>query len=110
VASSSPLILFVVRLLIRVEGYMMYFIRHHKWDKQNINSTGWASFVRGLDCTDEEMVVISEKRDEVRTVLNNTVFPMIDRWCRRAMYSDNTKVSCVLHAHLAYFFLNVPPN
>ena len=53
--SISPVILFVVRLTVRLEGYMLFLILHHHWrreEKRKVNGCGWACHVRGLETTD----------------------------------------------------------
>jgi len=39
-SSSSRLILFIVRLVVRVEAYMRYLVQHHAWEANaGMNST-----------------------------------------------------------------------
>eukprot|EP00954_Amorphochlora_amoebiformis_P026472 1379476-Amorphochlora_amoeboformis.AAC.1 len=69
-ASSGPIILYVIRTLVRVEGFMLYLIKHHEWDHTCVNGTGYEAFIRGLEITDKEHKILSAKREELRFVLS----------------------------------------
>jgi hypothetical protein len=109
--SISPIILFVVRLTVRLEGYMLFLILHHHWrreKKRKVNGCGWACHVRGLETTDEVIAFLEEKREERRAVLLTHVYPMIERWLEKAVTSNDMTLACRLHAHLAYIFAHTP--
>jgi len=57
-SQSCTIILYVVRLMVRLEGYVLFIQRHTKWHHENASSSsssssrlgaGPYSFVRGLD-------------------------------------------------------------
>jgi hypothetical protein len=62
--ASSPYILFVLRLMVRLEGYILCCVEHAEWrsgvanSQAEVTSTqpGACSFVRGLTLTSEEAV------------------------------------------------------
>ena len=43
---AAAIILFVVRLLVRVEGFMLFVINYNRRDKMQVNGTGWESYVQ----------------------------------------------------------------
>ena len=43
---AAAIILFVVRLLVRVEGFMLFVINYNRRDKMRVNGTGWESYVQ----------------------------------------------------------------
>lgn len=105
---SSRVILYVIRLLVRVEGFMRFISLHHAWDKSSINGTGWSSFVRGFTSSDELAKLINECRMVVRTALDDRVFPMLERWAEDLTKVDKLQDACVVHAHLALLYLHTP--
>jgi hypothetical protein len=52
-ADSGNIILYVIRVIVRVEAFMLFLINNHKWDKTSTNNSRASGFVRGLDSTDE---------------------------------------------------------
>src|SRR5437762_2384040 len=77
--TSSPTILYVVRTVVRIEGFMLTLIRHHRWKKKNATSgCGYASYVRGLDITDAVYDKLVATQQKLRDILDHQVFPMIE--------------------------------
>ncbi len=90
--ATAGVILYVVRLIVRIESFMLFLTAHHQWDsKEQVNGTGHSAFIRGLDINPVQCKLIMEKRKQLREILNEQVFPMLDRW-----YADAAAVcSCV---------------
>jgi hypothetical protein len=60
--TTSAIILYVVRLLVRVEGFMIFLVKHHMAEEEgkitpHVSGTGHNSFVRGLECTPEQVLL-----------------------------------------------------
>ena len=135
--STAPVILYVIRLIVRVEGHMLFLINYNNYhlklqtneanQKRNesqlmptksqllesntsltSNGTGFRAFVRGLDLTPRQLKLLKNKRKQLRDVMNEQVYPMLDRWCSTATKSDQIDRSCILHAHLAFLFFHLP--
>lgn len=70
---TGSVILYVIRLLVRVEGFMLYIINHHRWDKTSVNGSRWEAFVRGLDSTDVQVKLMADKRRELHEMLHEQV-------------------------------------
>lgn len=107
-ATSCPLILYVVRLMIRVEGYMLFLIRHKEWENSGEAATkaGGASWIRGLDISDDNYTMLKDTQARMREQLDDFVLPMIDGWLQRATKENQHEAMCILHAHLAYMCKN----
>ncbi len=96
-AGSSSVILFVVRLCVRVEEFILYLHRHDVCAK-----------VRGLENRPSGVLsYLADAQNTMRSRLNKEVFPMIEQWLHRAAKNSDVEVSCVLHAHLLFLFKNV---
>jgi hypothetical protein len=108
--STAPIILFVIRLLVRIEGFLVYLINYHHWDKQSINGSTWLGFCRGLDCTDAQVAAMTLERAKLRQQLNDQVFPLLECWLDFAMKHNDVDHACVLHAHLAFIHLHTMPH
>ena len=107
---TAPVILYVCRLIVRVEAFMLFIINHNRFDvnKVEVNGTGWKSNVRGLDLNPKQLKTLMDKRRALREVINEQVFPMLDRWCEVATKTDEIEKACILHAHLAFLFFHIP--
>lgn len=104
---TSRLILYIVRVVVRVEAYMRYLIQHHQWDNSpnKINSVCAQSYTRGLQAEGGVVAELEMLSFELRGKLHQHVFPMIERWSLQAGQS-NEEVTVILHAHLAMLFQN----
>jgi hypothetical protein len=102
------MILYVIRLIIRIEGCMLYFINYHHWDKTQVSRARWEGFVRGLDSNDAHIKLMMEKRRELRDIMNDQVYAMLERWTEHAVKIDDLPTACMLYAHVAYLFLHTP--
>ncbi len=86
-ASTSRLILFIVRLVVRVENYMRHLVYHNDWlnEPNKINSTCARSFIRGLATDEHTVQQVRELSTKIRSSLQEHVFPMIERWSMQVM-------------------------
>lgn len=59
VTSTAPTILYVVRLAVRVEGYMLYLLQHNQWAQESdpVNEGEARGFIRGLKLPPDTMQV-----------------------------------------------------
>jgi hypothetical protein len=124
----SESILYVLRLAVRVEGYLVFLIKnysfHHQQDQSQgtdgqeekkqteggspvLNGAYQEAYVRGLQSDDEVITEAKECRQVLRSLLENKMFRIIARWIVRAKRDGKTLLACKLHAHLAYIFKNV---
>lgn len=94
--SSSPTILYVVRLVIMVESFILYLQEQDR-----------AREIRGLACTPEVISFLSESQRRLRTRINTVVFPMLEKWYTRVIKRKEINKACILRAHLAYLFRNM---
>ncbi len=115
----ARLILYVVRLLVRVEEYMLYMLRHSVWlknqkaveakgEEADVSRSGYEAFVRGLAATDDATLLLLTKLcADIRRVMTSEVFPMVERWCLEATKADDMDSACLLHAHLCFIHKNI---
>jgi len=96
---NGSLILFVVRLIVRVQGFVSYLVPSER--RTNFTAT------RGLDILrPESKAFVSEKRARLQQRLDEDVFPMLEQWCAVAMKENHVKIACLTHAHICYIFKN----
>ncbi|CAM9225977.1 unnamed protein product, partial [Phaeothamnion confervicola] len=97
--SMSPIILYVVRLCVRVEAYILFLHNDARCDR-----------TRGLEASErpaDALAVLAQAQGRIRRRLNGEAFPMLERWLQRAVRDKDTEQACVLHAHLLYLFKSV---
>ena len=93
--SSGPLILYAIRLAVRVEGYLKLAV--------NICSKGYRP--RGMESTDISKV--TRALSQLRSLLDGKAFPILEYWVERAVAKDQgNDVICLIHAHMMYIFKN----
>ena len=93
--SSGPLILYAIRLAVRVEGYLKLAI--------NICSKGYRP--RGMENTD--LPKITSALSKVRSMLDRKAFPILEYWAERAVSKGQSNdIVCLIHAHMLYIFKN----
>ncbi|KAJ1425171.1 hypothetical protein B484DRAFT_93375, partial [Ochromonadaceae sp. CCMP2298] len=110
-------ILYVLRLAVRVEGYMVFLMKNNLFHKKRaeeallrggaFNGAFHEANVRGLRCeesTIEEAVACQQK---LRQLLENRVFRILARWIKKAKEEGKMSTACMLHAHMAYIYRNV---
>jgi hypothetical protein len=105
----------VVRLTVRVEGFINFLIENYNWKKrkvngQTINGVEASSFIRGLtDAVSEEKIKdLMAASTALRTTINRHVFPMMERWTEDSIKANHHSQICMLQAHMAFIFHNVP--
>eukprot|EP00937_MAST-01D_sp_MAST-1D-sp2_P002013 g2013.t1 len=110
-----PLILYVIRLAVRVEGYILFITRHADYIKsldkesapERITGSGWASHVRGLLCEGGVVEQLRGLQERLRARLDNHAFPMLERWCAVAVRNNQIQLACSMYAHLSFVYQNV---
>ena len=112
----SDSILFVIRLAVRVEAYLLFMVRNrHFHDSQNavgatrnaFNGAYQEATVRGLDCSDAIIREALECQSKIRKLLDEKAFKIIARWIKKSKKEGKMMQACMLHAHLAYLHRNV---
>jgi hypothetical protein len=107
--STSTVILFVTRLVVRVEEFIIYLVEHDKWLKKgaSVCNNGYETHVRGLETGEETLRLLETAQQSMRNVLGTRVLGMLEKWCAAATYCGELGLACKLHAHLAYLYKNV---
>jgi hypothetical protein len=107
--NSSRYILYVVRLVVRVESYMIFMIRHAsaRAASDQLNGSADNSLVRGLDCRSDRLRDIQHAQDLLRKRLTGQVHPLLMIWCRKCTDEKRVSEACILWAHMAYIFKGV---
>lgn len=112
----SESILYVIRVSVRLEGYMLFLIRNHQFHSQNIGSSDtrpkyngayFQANIRGLDCDASIIQEAIECRTKLRKILDDRVFKILARWIKKAKADGKVIICCMLHAHLAFLYRNV---
>ncbi len=93
-SSSGPLILYTIRLAVRIEGYLKYALK---------KCVPGQPRPRGLETLDNIRVETSLKK--IRAMLDNQAIPILEYWIDPSRNKD-VDVSCLVHAHLLYLFKN----
>jgi hypothetical protein len=109
-------ILYVTRLAIRVEGYLLFLIRNkrfHSLQKESetnmFNGANVQAGVRGLRCGEDVVNEAVECQKKIRVLLEEKMFKIIARWIKRSKKDGRFGQACMLHAHLAFIYRNVEP-
>jgi hypothetical protein len=116
----SGSILYVVRLAVRVEGFLLFLIKNKEYHKsqaellakdanykQLLNGANQEATVRGLDCDDDVTTEATKCQKRLRTLIDEKVFVIIARWIKTSKKEGNIGLACMLHAHLAYLNKNM---
>lgn len=93
-SSSGPLILYAVRLAVRVEGYLKYAIK---------KCVPGQPRPRGLESLDKIRVEVALKK--LRAMLDSQAIPTLEYWIDLSRNKD-VDIACRVHAHLLYLFRN----
>ena len=109
VPTTSPIILYVARLLTRIESYFLFIIEHYEWQQQNIRLNGVMaqSIIRGLTCAGHVIEQLKEFCAQLRASINKSVFPVLTQWLAYATRQDHNTHICVLHTHIALLLQNI---
>jgi hypothetical protein len=112
----SESILYVVRLAVRLEGYILFLIRNNAFhannvgnadNKERFNGAYYEANVRGLEAEEDTLKVAVECQKKLRRVLDERVFRILARWIKKAKIDGKMHVACMLHAHMAFLYRNV---
>lgn len=97
-SGGSVAILYVLRLIVRVEGFVVLFTEGKS-----------ATAARGTACEDVELKNRLRKvLRSLRSILWDRFMPTLERWCNAALKERDTATACVLLAHLAFLCRNTP--
>lgn len=94
-ATSGPLILYLIRLAVRVEGFMKFALKE-------CSKPGYPR-PRGLESLNN--VKIEEALSKLRKIIHQQAFPVLEYWIDPSRCT-NVDVFCLVHAHLLYLFKN----
>ena len=108
--STSAYILYVVRLLVRVEGFVKVVLDHDEFTKSGNSGSAAASAVRGLDIRPAELGILKEAYETIKIKTRLQFFPLIETWCKRVIEEKLMSEASILWAHLAYIYLHVRPD
>lgn len=93
--TSGPLILYAIRLAVRVEGFLKFALKEC--------STPGKPRPRGLESLDN--IKIEEALKKIRSLLHKQAFPVLEYWIDPTR-CKNVDIFCLVHAHLLYVFKN----
>jgi len=107
--SVGSIILYVVRLVVRVEGFLVFLVKHNRADSARLSGTGWKSFVRGLSCEHVKVIDFLDRvRVAIRQKLDTAVLPMLERWVEHEVKrKKQVQLQCKFWAHMAYMYKNL---
>ena len=94
-STSGPLILYTIRLAVRVEGFLKFALKEC--------STAGKPRPRGLESLDN--VKIEGAMKKIRSLLDKLAFPILEYWIDPSRCQD-VDIACLVHAHLLYLFKN----
>jgi hypothetical protein len=95
-SSSGPLILYAIRLAVRIEGYLKYALK---------KCVPGQPRPRGLESLDKLKVDSALKK--IRAMLDSQAIPTLEYWIDPTWNKvKDVDVSCLVHAHLLYLFRN----
>lgn len=107
-------ILYVTRLAIRVEGYLLFLMRNksfHAKQRQSESTLYNGSYseadVRGLRCGEDVIQEAFSCQKKIRVLLEEKIFKIIARWIKKSKKDGKFGQACMLHAHLAFIYRNV---
>lgn len=93
-STSGPLILYAVRLAVRVEGFMKFALEKCAAGKHR---------PRGLESLDSIKIASSLKK--IRKILDEQAFPTLEYWIDPSR-TKHVNTTNLVHAHLLYMFKN----
>lgn len=95
-SSSGPLILYAIRLAVRIEGYLKYASK---------KCVPGQPRPRGLESLDK--IKIESALKKIRAMLDNQAIPILEYWIDPSRNkAKNIESACLVHAHLLYLFKN----
>ena len=102
--ASGPMILYAIRLTVRLEGYMKYAIKNHESNNSLSANSTHNDKLRGLETAD--MIKLKRHVVKIQSILHNRAFHLLESWLNRSGHSDGDD-ACLIHTHLLYMFKNV---
>lgn len=93
-SSSGPLILYTIRLAVRIEGYLKYALKKCQPGQPR---------PRGLESMDNMKIETAMKK--IRAMLDSQAIPTLEYWIDPSRNKD-VDINCLVHAHLLYLFKN----
>lgn len=93
-SSSGPLILYAVRLAVRIEGYLKYALKKCVRGQPR---------PRGLETLDN--IKVENALKKLRAMLDSQAIPTLEYWIDPNRNKD-VDIACLVHAHLLYLFKN----
>jgi len=115
----SEAILYVTRLAIRVEGYLLFLVQNRKFhsnksadadadaDASPYTGAYHEALVRGLKCSDDVVSRALRCQEDIRALLEDKVLKVIARWTARCKKDGRYAQASVLHAHMSFIYRNV---
>ena len=91
----------------------LLFVHAHDWfffHFFSLSSSFFFLMTSGLDVTPLQAKLLRKRRNHWRRLLNEQVYPMLQRWLLMLMKQDPIPMDkcCVIHAHLLYLFAQLP--
>jgi Ca2+-binding EF-hand superfamily protein len=104
-AASARVMLYTIRLCVRVEEYLVFVIRHARHVKSGAPSHAqYKSRVRGVQPSDDALAELVRAQRSLRATLDDRVFGVLEGWRMRALKKHDVAAACVAHAHMAYLY------
>ncbi|CAM9179352.1 unnamed protein product, partial [Ectocarpus fasciculatus] len=108
----SECILYVIRLAVRIEGYLLFLMKNDAFKKgakedDRFMGAYQEAQVRGVDFKDEILAEAVECQASLRVVMDTKAFRMLARWIKCAKLDGKMNTACMLHAHMAFLYRNV---
>ena len=108
-ADQSNLILYIVRLVVRVLEYITFALESYEFQQMPGDSacnSGAKSFVRGLEASSlDALSYLKLAKQRLHEKLEHIVYPVLNQWCDAAIKNKDMQLACVLYAHMSYVFL-----
>lgn len=92
VEPTGDVLLYITRLLVRVEGHVQIAIVEH---------------ARARDADTNIALELKELSTQIKRLLGLEVVPVLQRWCDRATRGADVRCACTLHAHMLFSFHNL---
>lgn len=114
-SSTVPIVLFVLRLVARVDSFATYLINH----SEGSDVEGSIFFkLRGIKILPETLSVLKAKREELAQCVKCKVHGMLEAWCKQLSIESsektddevidaNARTACKLHGYLLLLHRNV---
>lgn len=112
----SESILYIMRMAIRVEGYLLFLFKNHEYNNKirsgEVSASSYQGAyqeaqVRGLKIDDAFLKEAIPCQQALREVLDKKAFKMLARWIKYAKIDGQMNTACMLHAHMAFIFRNI---